>query len=370
MPRLLAGCIVIILSVVSQLFMLDTPSVAQDVAENCPENLPDKNECWDDTNAEKFQLLTGVEQAGASSLPNQTNFFLSAYTHLDLAKGWIRTWGRIRLLGAPTGSTGDVVASFQDPSGALKNLPNSKVGQSVDFVAGLEVPFWGRNQRNNDGNQRTTASVVIGWGATTPLSSQDVINKFTVPPAASQQCALLVSQFSTANGYPAGLITRNPDSTSPQCLANGITVIAFNPEQRDSFLRKYGAGIRTTFRYPEAQQDDKTWTCCEYGIVDFTIGQDESITAGLLRHFVFRMDGVYPLKIGNSVGWLYLFGTAAIRLDRNKLANTLILQADTTNALPSDANVALLPIKQPDKDFYRFGVGINIMKLFTSLTNK
>ncbi len=358
---------VLTLLTLTHLFAPGAMSSAQDAVGSCPENLPDKHKCWDDATAEKFQLLTGIEQAGASSLPNQTNFFLSAYTHLDLAKGWLRTWGRIRLLGAPTGSTGDVVASFQDPSGALKNLPNSKVGQSVDFVAGIEVPFRGRNQPNSDQNQRTTASFVLGWGATTPLSSQDVIDKFAVPAATSQMCALLVNQFSAANGYPSGLIVRNPDTTSVDCLANGITVIAFNPEQRDSFLRKYGAGIRTTFRYPGAQNDDKTWKCCEYGIIDFTLGQDEAITGGYLRHWVFRMDGVYPLKIGKSVGWLYLFGTAAIRLERNKIGNTLILDADTTNAKPSDPNVALLPIKQPDKDFYRFGMGINIMKLFTKL---
>lgn len=366
--------ILFVLALMTQFFVLAGISVADGCAKNPKDTndttLADKNKCWDDSTAEKFQLLTGIEQAGASSLPNQTNFFLSAYTHLDLAKGWLRTWGRIRLLGAPTGSTGDVVASFQDPSGALKNLPNSKVGQSVDFVAGVEVPFWGRNIHDSENNQRTTASVVLGWGATTPLSSQDVINKFGVPPAASQQCGVLVSQFSAANGYPAGVIARNPDSTSPQCLANGITVIAFNPEQRDSFLRKYGAGIRTTFRYPESEPTDKTFVCCEYGIVDFTVGQDEAITGGVLRHWVFRMDGVYPLKIGSSVGWLYLFGTAAIRLERNKLANTLILQADTTNAQPSDPNVALLPIKQPNKDFYRFGMGINIMKLFTKLSGQ
>lgn len=310
---------------------------------------------------ELFQLIGGLEQGGASSLPSQTNGFLSAFTRVGTYA--FRPWARIRLLGAPTGSTGDVVAAFQDPSGALKSLPQSKIGQAVDFTVGVEY------QPGQVGKQYTIALLAEG-GATTPLSSQDVVNKFAVPAGNSPECAVLANQFSEANGFPAGLILLNPNhaQAGAPCLQNGITVLAFNPQQRDSFLRKYAVGIRTTFRYIDKITNAKDqYSCCELGMVDFTVGQDEAITGGHLHHWVFRIDAVHPLGVGNALGYLYLFGTAAIRLQHNNFPNTLILQSDTTNALPSDPNVALLPLQQPDKDFYRFGLGLDIKKIFTKL---
>jgi hypothetical protein len=102
-------------------------------------------------------------------------------------------------------------------------------------------------------------------------------------------------------------------------------------------------------------------------MVDLTVGQDEAITGGRLRHFVLRIDGIHPLWYNS---WLYLFGTAAIRLQRNDFRETLILDADSSGAKPSDPNVALLPLKQPNKDFYRIGVGINFTQLLESLKKK
>lgn len=351
---------------------------------------------WDDRCSD-FQIVAGIEEAGAGSLPPQTNFFLSGFTRVSGTKDAglfpVRPWARIRILGAPTGSTGDVITAFQDPSGALKDLPKSKIGQSVDFVAGVEVPMWGRE------NKRYSGAFILDGGGTSPLTSDNVVSKFQVPAAGSQQCNLILQKFTASNGYPAGLIQANTDPTTPtNCLAHGYTVLAFSNEDRSSVLRKYAFGLRTTFRYanknvkttdttPEdlkAENDShgakaKTtnetttnWTCCQSGIVDWTLGQDEATTGGSLRHWVFRIDGVYPLYFGKDkdAGWLYVFGTFAVRLQRNKSFPSLILKSDTSSAVPSDPNVLLLPLKQPDRDFFRFGVAVGIDKLFSKLATK
>ena len=376
-------------------------SQAKDAKNKSEEQTKKKKDCesaaaesevvWDD-HCNDFQIVAGIEQAGSSSLPSQTNFFLSGFTRVSGTKDAeffpVRPWARIRILGSPTGSTGDVVSAFQDPSGALKDLPKSKIGQSVDFVAGIEVPMWGRK------NKRYSGSFLIDAGSTSPLASDSVVNKFQVPAAGSQQCNLIIQKFSAKNGYPAGLIVPNTDTTTPtNCLAHGYTVLAFSNEDRSSFLRKYSVGIRTIFRYANknvttATQDEKdksdstkkvttsesttTYTCCQSGIVDWTVGQDEAITGGYLRHWVFRIDGVYPLSFGKDkdAGWLYVFGSVAVRLQRNTTFPSLILKSDTSSAVPSDPNVALLPLKQPDKDFFRFGVAIGVDKLFSKLATK
>src|SRR5205823_9446050 len=127
----------------------------------------------------------------------------------------------------------------------------------VDFVVGTEIPMWGRE------NARYSGAFVLGVGGTSPLGSNNVVNKFQVPPAGSQQCNLIIQRFSAKNGYPAGLIQPNTDTTTPtNCLAHGYTVLAFSNEDRSSFLRKYSVGIRTIFRYANknvttATQDEK-----------------------------------------------------------------------------------------------------------------
>jgi hypothetical protein len=173
----------------------------------------------------------------------------------------------------------------------------------------------------------------------------------------------VITKFTPQNGYPANLILPDPSGTN--CLANGITVLAFNNQERTSFLRRYGFGIRTINRFHPEGDESK---CCENGVVDFAVGQDEAITGGRMRGWVFRVDGVHPLPIKDK-NILYIFGTAALRINRNQDLRTIILDPDTSNATPSSPNVALLPLKQPNKDFYRFGVGLDIKQLFTKLFN-
>jgi hypothetical protein len=307
-------------------------------------------------NDEGFQLIGGVEQSGFASLTNQTGPFLSVFTPAGLDTNW-KAWGRIRLLGAPSASTGGVVAALQDPTGQIKNLDTQQVGRAVDFMVGPDFQIPKLTSKSG----RYSMHLIGGVGATTPLSSQDVIEKFAVPAKGSQQCNEITSRFTPQNGYPANLILPNPANTA-DCLANGITVLAFNPQERSSFLRKYSFGIRTIDRILEGSEQK----CCERGIVDFTFGQDEGVTGGSLHGWVFRLDGTHPLPI-KDMSFLYLFGTAAIRITRNHDLQTLVLAPDSSNAIPSSANVALLPVKQPNKDFYRFGVGLDVKKLFTKL---
>lgn len=96
------------------------------------------------------------------------------------------------------------------------------------------------------------------------------------------------------------------------------------------------------------------------------------MTGGAMHDWVFKVDAVHPLPVP-SVNFLYLFGSATFRFKRNVNFAPLILQAgdvsslsgNGSNAVPN-ASVVILPLTQPDRDFYRFGVGID----FTSLIKK
>jgi hypothetical protein len=109
------------------------------------------------------------------------------------------------------------------------------------------------------------------------------------------------------------------------------------------------------------------------GNIDATIGMDSAITGGVFRgnRWIFKADGTYPL-IGVGKSLFYLFGSFSVRFARNHTDNSpLILQAASVSNLSGSSsssvpnvNTVVLPLRQPDRDFYRIGVGIDLASLF------
>lgn len=300
-------------------------------------------------------FVGGIEQGGYSSQASNTNGFLSAFFRSPF---WGRSvapsiWGRIRLLSGPLPSTVNVVAAITNPNGTITSSNLASVGQVVDYVFGPEIRLkqWGSGEIDR-------ISFVAGIGATTPLTSNQIQYSFQAPPANSQQCIQLAAKYPTF--LPNG-------STAPACkLINSVTneaigTIAFAAEDRTDFLVKYGGGFRFTHIYP-AKGTQPQYS----GTLDLLVGQDQSTTGGKFHGVVFRIDGVYPLALGAS-SYLYLFGSASMKSTNNITSNPIVLSPTQSPSLPLATTVALLPLRQPDRDFYRFGVGLNIKAIFAKL---
>jgi hypothetical protein len=296
-------------------------------------------------------LIGGVEQSGYSSLGQNSNPFVNVYIE-GPSTNRLTGWGRVRLLSAPQPSTQGIVSTFTDPTGQLTTQSYSKVGESMDFVIGPTlklIPHW---------------SLIAGFGATTPLSSQNVTLTYVAPSPGTVECSTMVNRFSAKNGYIPSLAAAPAGSST--CLLGGYTDVAFSNQDRSNFLLKYGGGFRTS--YPFACTGGTTATPCSssYGVLDLTFGQDESVTGGVLRSVVFKMDGVLPIPTGNSA-WLYVFGSVYLRLNRNQNNSPLILNTATGVTIPSPT-VIVLPLLQPNRDYFRLGVGINLSQIFCKLS--
>lgn len=296
-------------------------------------------------------LIGGVEQSGYSSLGQNSNPFVNVYIE-GPSKNRLTGWGRVRLLSAPQPSTQGIFSTFTDPTGQLTTQSYSKVGESMDFVVGPTlklIPHW---------------SLITEFGATTPLSSQTVTLTYVAPSPGTAECSTMVNRFSAKNGYTPGLVAAPAGSST--CLLGGYTDVAFSNQDRSNFLLKYGGGFRTS--YPFACTGGTTTTPCSssYGVLDLTLGQDESVTRGLLRSVVFKMDGLLPIPTGNS-DWLYVFGSVYMRLNRNQNNSPLILNTATGVTVPSPT-VIVLPLLQPDRDYFRLGVGINLSQIFCKIS--
>ena len=367
------------------------------LAQQCNHN-PFKNPYYHDCDM-NFSIIGGVEQAGLSSQPSETDGFLRIFTRAGRKDAF--AWGEIRLLSAPQqSSAGGVIAAFTDPSGGTITTAVSNVGTSIDFTVGGEyLPRFEKGWEY-------TISALAGAGGTTPLSSNSVTQAFTAPALGTVECNVLYtkfqkyfteSQFNIAKNDP----TKDLGTTAGACLLNmnsptvvsgsptkyaPINTIGFSNQDRSNFFGKWMVGLRTIdrFKAPGAIACGDLDTVnniapCQRGIVDFTVGQDGSITGGILHDWVFKVDAVHPLPI-KGTAFLYLFGSFSMRTAKNVNNDPLILQAASlttvtgtgSTAVPN-INTVVLPLQQPSRDFYRFGVGVDALcifnKIFTSGSN-
>jgi hypothetical protein len=327
-------------------------------------------------------FVGGVEQSGFSSQISNTNGFLSAFFRSRYFGGDQNViaptlWGRIRLLSGPlpsaTATSGNGGTSFNfigaltNPQGTITSSNLTNVGQVVDYVFGPELRI---HQRDREDESTDRLSFVVGVGATTPLASSNIQFSLQAPTANTQQCQQLLTIYptyftnvSTAPGCQLGnLASKTTPSGGGAPTYTTVTTLSFAPIDRTNFLAKYGAGIRFTHIYPAKGQQP-----AYAGSIDFAIGQDESITGGRFHGAVFRVDGVYPLAFGAS-GYLYMFGSASMRLSGNTSSMPLVLGTAPAPSLPLASSVVVLPLQQPNRDFYRFGVGLNLAAIFCKLS--
>jgi hypothetical protein len=98
-------------------------------------------------------------------------------------------------------------------------------------------------------------------------------------------------------------------------------------------------------------------------MLDITFGQNSAVTGGQLRHFVVGIDGSYRLKLKTSA--LYIFGSANLKVGGPKYASTpFILEPAESSVKLTDNNV-IITSRQLNRDFYRIGVGVDLIELFS-----
>lgn len=334
-----------------------------------------------------FQAVGGYEQGWSSSQAGSSNAFIKVYgRHMFNAdnselEGVLGVWYSVRLLSAPQASdTYNVTSVFTNPSGQLKSQTFPSVGSAVDFDIGGQIHI------QNINNGQTSFFFIGGGGATTPAQANTLIEAFTVPAYGTVECSTLrmrfMSQFANDNiGITGTDCLDNNNSAKPVKVAT----LAFSNQDRSNFFGKYYAGFRILDRFPSKAQAPASPACtatssssgnttanpCARGFVDFTLGQDSSITGGFLRHVIFKIDSIHPMPIKN-LEYLYLFGSISVRLAKNVDYSPLILTSVSASSLTDLPNISsvVLPLRQPDRDFYRIGAGISINQIFTALANK
>ena len=296
------------------------------------------------------RAIVGFEQAGASAAKSTQKYFFDLTLSHPLpfqksvdpyfgARG--RMWGTARVTSVPQQITSAVGTFATNFAQQVSEVKVNEVAQAVEFLAGVDFRLNNRPMSfGSFGGQtatKLTFSLIAGGGATTPFNPRETLEVFKA--------------FAGAPGLPE--------------LPPGTEFVAFVSADRDRFFRQYYAGLRLQTHYFDYKNPSIPLNRYPAQL-DITFGQNEAMTGGRLRGGVIRLEGFYPLPY-DEVKWINLFGTALIRPKRTKITDPLILELAPVGTVVPATNVLLITVPQIDRDYYRVGVGIDLISLVKKL---
>ena len=327
------------------------------------------------TNSLYTRAIIGFEQAGASSSNSESKPFLDFFftapirfkPHEDELPR-VSAWGHVRLASLPqqVSNFGTFATGFVDP---LAEGKLTELVQGFDFLAGLEGRLFGTDKPYASLipgiKSRTYVYLVGGGGAISPLSAdsaQERAQIFKVPAETNPQRQLFIERF-------------GKDAAAKK-------YIGFVFPDRDRFLRQFYGGFRfKTFYY---EGDSVTPINRFPAILDVMFGQNEAVTGGKLRHevtdekgrvtgkkrsLIMRLEAFYPFPV-KEASFLYLYGTAMMKLNGGgvRITTPLFLERPESNVLLTNDDLFIAPTLQTNRDYYRFGIGVNLTELFNRRT--
>lgn len=299
---------------------------------------------------ELVRVVGGFEQSGASASKSKQNFFYDMFITVpfpfrqavdrDFGPRF-RLWGDIRIASAPRDFSLPVREFVANPAQELGATKVSEVAQSADYLIGFEFNLGGLVKLLPSFDRKTKQKFSIGLiaavGGITPLNPRDTLQVFKVSPEA---------------------VNRFPQAT-------GKDFIAFVSPDRDRFFRQYFVGFRLkTYYFSLVDRPLYRFPA----VLDVAWGINESVTGGRVHGGVFRLDAFYPLPWESS-RFVFLFGTALLKPARARITDPLILEAAPNTVTVPAPNVAIVTLPQINRDYYRFGVGVDAISLFKKLVD-
>jgi hypothetical protein len=296
------------------------------------------------------RTIVGYDQSGAAAAKKEQSFFFDFYIsksfpfHQKINPDFgenLKVWGDFRINSVP--QTGEVTVGDFAGGGfttAVSGLKVKDVARVFEVLGGIEYRLTGNNALlpsfDRQTKQKFSLSFIGSYGIVTPIDPLE--NAPTV-----------FKVFEGAEGLPPA--------------AKGKEFVAFVPVDRDRFFRQYYAGLRVqTFFFNKYNVPMQRFPAQ----FDLSLGQNEFVTGGRLHGPVIRMESFFPLPY-EPMKFINLFATAQIIPGKPKIGTPLVLQPAPADTVVPAANVALVPIPQPNRDHYRIGIGIDFIPFFQKL---
>jgi hypothetical protein len=295
------------------------------------------------------RTIIGYDQSGAAAAKHEQNYFLDFFVsksfpfrqkiNPDFGER-LRLWGDFRINSIPQSgeaTVGDFAGGFATQ---VSGLHIKDVARVFEFLGGVEYRLTGNNALwpsfDRKTKQKFSLSFIGAFGSVTPV---DPLEK----------APTVFKVFDAAPGLPPA--------------AKGKEFVAFVPTDRDRFFRQYYAGLRVqTFFFNKYNVPMQRFPAQ----FDLTVGQNEFVTGGRYHGPVIRMESFFPLPYENAK-FINLFASATMIPGRPTIGTPLVLQPAPDGTIVPGANVALISVPQPNRDYYRIGFGIDAIALFQKL---
>ncbi len=289
-------------------------------------------------------------------------------------------WLNPRIASVPSGSATALNAlssSLAALPGGLSGQTIQQITQSLEFQGGVEYyfksPWEARSIWKGDSSWgRTGVSIIAGGGIVTPFGADSFAPEFALNcnvaqqfnqnpglPPQYPQLALALCSY----GYAGAVCPKTPPATVP-------STVAFVQPGRTRFYRDFYGGVRLRTFYlkgdcpdPSLHQQEPN---CKMdntfpGTFDVRLGEDETVTAGHLAPLVLTLAASYPLPA--TGGSVRIFGSIYLRMGANRSADPLILLPSQGFATLDQPSVVVQPVPAPDRDYYRLGLGVDLIPL-------
>lgn len=327
-------------------------------------------------------------------------------------------WFNPRITSVPQSANYSALSTINASGAFLDSLTKSgtvkDVAQGLDMSGGLEVALikphdgigWWSEYPNT--KARLAISLIGGLGLTTPFSTDktDVISKVNQS---------ICDAYNNATAHNFACVT--PSGANSPVIQDPVTgankpFIAFVTPDRSRFFRRFYTGVRLkTFFFNqdikgdcslsvkptksaknEPDKNGKRETdpnartisdpgadagCRETpydlfpGIIDLSFGKDEAVTGGHFNKWLFRVEASYPLPF---VKGLHVFGSVYTggKNQQKPPFNALTIQSPNNNSdnpIQSDATTFRFPTQPLSRDYFRLGVGVDLIQLFKKSSN-
>jgi hypothetical protein len=280
--------------------------------------------------------------------------------HLPWGSGWLR----LRLTGKPTTAVPNVakVLTGVSPINSVE-----QVGQGLSLSGGLEFKTFFRPYEWPGGTAKEAfwiePVILVEGGVTTTLDASAVA---AAPPAAGNFYAV----EDPTRMYDAMTNPNVPHLTDLYPNVSGKTYLTLIPTTPARFYRQVAVGLRIKTHHLDYGEETGF-----PGIIDVTVGGDESVTPTKLRCCnVFHVGAFYALPqdlFGSSV---FVFGSVTALLHGAHAIPTLMLTPVPSGSTgpsvfpPSQTAVNLL--LPQGLDTWRIGVGVDLLALVKKINGK
>jgi hypothetical protein len=306
------------------------------------------------------RAVIGFEQAGGSATKAEQHYFFDFFIDRRLKSQKWSLWGEIRVASFPKQIDTPVAQFATDFATNVGNLKVNELAESAEFATGLDFHPWNWDL-GSDASANRRFGFIFSVGASGPFEPSTRLKLFQTPDPTSPQYPPFVAQFPTAAHSP---------------------YVGFIPPDRDRFYRSWGVGIRLTTAYFAKNAKgivDRNSIARAPATYTVTFGQDENVSGGSLKGPTGKIDAFYPLPIkGGQSGsrFLYLFGTAALRLTRARNFTPFVLapapsctgtpSPTCVNITGSEPSVAIISTPST-RDAYRLGVGVDAVGMICAI---